>query len=154
MRKKIVQNLLDNNIRISVLVDESTTISNNPVLVLCLRYAMSCNSSVQTFLWDLIELPAATAASIQEAILTNLDCHGLTEIYLRDNFIAFACDRASIMGLKNGVAVGLQKIFPNLIIWHCANHTQELAVHDTGNEVQGVWSFHVIFDKLYKYFIW
>jgi hypothetical protein len=75
---------------------------------------MSCNSPVQTFFWDLIELPATTAASIQEAISTNLDSHGLTEIYLRDNFIGFACDRASVMlGRKNGIAVGLQKIFPN-----------------------------------------
>jgi hypothetical protein len=85
MRKKIVQHLLYNNI--SVLVDESTTISNKPVLVLCLRCAMSCNSSVQTFFWDLTELPATTAASTQEAILTTLYFHGLTEIYLRDNLI-------------------------------------------------------------------
>jgi hypothetical protein len=150
MRKKIVQHLLDKK-KISVLVEKSTTISNKPILVLCLRCAMSCNSPVQTSFWDLIELPAATAASIQEAILTNLDSHGLTEKYLRDNFIGFACDEASVMlGRKNGVAVGLQKIFPNLIIWHCANHRQELAVHDTRNEVQGVSSVHLFFDRLYS----
>jgi hypothetical protein len=55
-----------------------------------------------------------------------------------------------MLGRKNGVAVGLQKIFPNLIIWHCANHRLELAVHDTRNEVQGVSSFHFFFDKLYS----
>jgi hypothetical protein len=41
MRKKIVQHLPDNNIKISVLVDESKTISNKPVLVLCLD--VSCH---------------------------------------------------------------------------------------------------------------
>jgi hypothetical protein len=55
-----------------------------------------------------------------------------------------------MLGRKNSIAVGLQKIFPNLIIWHCANHRVELAVHDTRNEVQGVSSFHLFFDKLYS----
>jgi hypothetical protein len=66
MRKKIVQHLLDNKIKVNVLVDESTTISNKPVLVVCLRCAMPCNSPVKTIFCDLIELPATTAASIQE----------------------------------------------------------------------------------------
>jgi hypothetical protein len=97
MRKKIVQHLLGNNIKMSVLVDESTTIINKPVLVLSIRCVMSSNSPVQTLFWDLTELPTTTAASIQEAILTNSDSRGLTEIYLRDNFVGFACDEASVM---------------------------------------------------------
>jgi hypothetical protein len=41
--------LLDNNIKISVLVDESTTIRKERVLSPCLRCAISCNSPVETF---------------------------------------------------------------------------------------------------------
>jgi hypothetical protein len=150
MEKKVVQYLPDSNVKISVSVDESTVISNNPVFVLCLTCTMPSNSSGHTFFWNVIELPATTAASIQEAVLTGLDSHGLTEIHLVDNFIGVGCDRHSIMlGRRNVVAVGLQKIFCNLIIWHCANHRRELAVCDTKNEVQGVSSFHVIFSKLY-----
>jgi hypothetical protein len=71
---------------------------------------MSCNSPVQTFFWDLIELPATTADSIQEAILANLDSHGLTEIYPRDNFIGFACDGASVMlGKKMALLLDCRK---------------------------------------------
>jgi hypothetical protein len=64
-----------------------------------------------------MELPAKIAASIQDAILTNLNYHDLTE-YLRDDFIGFSCGGASIIRIWGGKwrCFWTAESIPNLII--------------------------------------
>ena len=76
--------------------------------------------------------------------------HGFDQNYLDECFIAFACDGAPAMiGKDSGVATRLKNIFPNLLIWHCANHRLELAVDDVVKEVSGINHFKIFMDKLY-----
>jgi len=57
--------------------------------------------------------------------------HGFDLNFLKECFIAFICDGASVMIRKDlGVATRLKIQFPKLIIWHCSNHQLELAVGD------------------------
>ena len=53
-----------------------------------------------------------------------------------------------MLGRKNGVAAALQENYPNLIVWHCANHRLEMTDYDTRDEVQGLTHFHLLFDKI------
>jgi hypothetical protein len=56
------------------------------------------------------------------------------------------CDDAAVMlGSRGGVA----KLFPAIVIWHCAIHRLELSVHDVIQEVSGINRFKSFLDKLY-----
>ena len=100
---------------------------------------------------DLIELPDQKAATIARDLLSCLNNHGFDDSYLKQNFIAFASDGASVMlGVKSGVATILKGYYPNIIIWHCLNHRLELAVGDSVREVHGINNFQVFMDKLYS----
>jgi hypothetical protein len=148
MRSKLVTTILDAETKISVLVDESTTVSNLSSLALHLRACISDKPT--TFFLDLVHLTATDANAIVQAILKTLSGHGFSKEYLQKHFICFASDGASVMtGVKNGVGSLLLEMFPELIIWHCANHRLELAVHDAVNEVGGTNSFKIFIDSLY-----
>ena len=70
--------------------------------------------------------------------------------WLQDHLICFASDGASNMTGKNsGVARRLQDLFPNIILWHCANHRLELAVGDAIKDADGINNFRVFMDKLF-----
>lgn len=44
----------------------------------------------------------------------------------------------------------LQAEFPDIILWHCANHRLDLNVGDTVKEVAGINSFKIFIDSLYS----
>ena len=122
--------------KISVLIDESTTLSRKSTLVIVIRtYFEDYPSGAYVFNLDLIELTNTTSESITNQLLSCLHKHGFEQTFLKECFIASACDGASVMlGKNKGVAKRLQSIFPNLVIWHCSNYRLELAVNDCVNE--------------------
>ena len=138
--------------KISVLIDESTTLSRKSTLVIVIRtYFEDYPSGAYVFNLDLIELTNTTSESITNQLLSCLHKHGFDQTFLKECFIAFACDGASVMlGKNKGVAKRLQSIFPNLVIWHCSNHRLELAVNDCVNEVCGINHFKIFIDKIYS----
>lgn len=62
MRKKIAIDIVKNNRKICVLVDESTTLS---MLVLCLRCAVAEFNEVYTFLFGIIEVSNTSAMTVK-----------------------------------------------------------------------------------------
>lgn len=149
MRQKLVANIIVNEHKISVLIDESTSASGLTVLTVCMRAAVN-ESGPLTFFLDLVELSSADAKTITASLLKCLDSHGFNDAYLKKHFISFAADGASTMlGNKSGVATLLLKDFPDIFVWHCANHRLELAVGDTNKEVTGLNNFQSFIDKLY-----
>lgn len=84
MRNKIVQNIIKTNAKISVLIDESTTTSSLPVMIIYLKASVSYESPVFIFL-DLIELKSQTSINIVEQLLECLHIHGFTDIYLKEH---------------------------------------------------------------------
>jgi hypothetical protein len=99
---------------------------------------------------DFIELGDVTATGIFSSLICHLQSIGITEEYLNDYLDSVACDGAAVMcGSRGGVKKLLKEKFPSIIVWHCANHTLELAVHDAVKTVSGINRFRSLIDKLY-----
>jgi len=151
IKKIICQNIILTKTKISILIDESTTLSKLTTLVVVVRaFIEDFPGEPYTFNLDLIELPNTSAETITKSLLDCLNGRGFDQIFLNECFIAFACDGASVMiGIDSGVAITRLKIqFPKLIIWHCSNHRLELAVGDVVGKVSGINHFKIFMDKL------
>ncbi len=150
MRQSACSHIQKSGGKISVLIDESTTVSNKSALIIYLKCQSEVNGEPHFMFLDLIELEDQSAATICQSLLRCLSCHGFDDIYLKNNLICFASDGASVMlGKKSGVASLLAEKYPNIIRWHCLNHRLELAVSSAIKEVTAVNHFQVFFDKLY-----
>ncbi|XP_031357901.1 E3 SUMO-protein ligase KIAA1586-like [Photinus pyralis] len=150
MRKRIVSQIIQNESKISVLIDETTSVSKNTVLVVCIKTTLPHSEPV-TFFLDLIDLETTTSSNIFNMLMLCLEKHGFTNDFLARNLVCFASDGASNMiGKKSGVATQLISQYPDLVVWHCSNHRLELAVHDVLEEVDGINHFKIFFDKLYS----
>ena len=150
MRTKICKLILDGKSKISILIDEATTVSKKSALVVYIKTCLSGTVEPVTFYLDLIELPGQDAESIYKTLLKCLESYGFSSEILSDQLIGFASDGASVMfGSQSGVAKRIQNAFPNVVIWHCLNHRLELAVGDAVSEISGVNHFKILFDKLY-----
>jgi len=135
MRRKLVTNIINNDSKISILIDESTSVSGLTILTVCIR-ASTSESVPITFFLDMVEVPKADAANIKQELMKCLNVHGFLTAYPQKNLICFAADGASTMlGNKSGVATLLTKDFPDIVVWHCSNHRLELAVGETIKEV-------------------
>ena len=55
-------------------------------------------------------------------------------------------------GHKSGVGANLLQMYPDIILWHCANHRLELSIADAVDEVSGINSFKIILDSLHSRF--
>ncbi|XP_063797579.1 E3 SUMO-protein ligase KIAA1586-like [Pseudophryne corroboree] len=157
MRKRLIQNIVTLKPKVSIQVDESTSVSKKTTLILYVRaimVAMAGESSEDcqptTFFLDLVELESTTAQGIYDSILATLSKHGLSKSLLSEILIGFGSDGAAVMlGSKSGVATILRKEFPNLISWHCLNHRLELAVSDTVKDLTEIFHFQSFVDSLY-----
>lgn len=121
MRLKICKDITENNSNLSIVVDESTKLSKKLMLVICLRCVNGDSQGINIYFFDIIELNCTSAESIKTAIINNMLKHGIKLDFLKQNLVGFVSDGASnMLGRKGGVGVLLQKIFPDLIIWHVA----------------------------------
>jgi len=150
MRNKIVQNIIETNSKISILIDESTTNSSSSGMIIYLKASISYDSPVFIFL-DLIELKSQTSINIIDQLLECLHQHGFTDIYLKEHWISFVTDGASVLlGKTNGVAARLKEKFPIIFSWHCINHRLELAVNDVLKDITATYHFKYFLDTLYS----
>lgn len=163
MQKKIVKNLVENQAKLSIIIDESTSLSQKSVMTVHLKSYVtkiipgtsdteqtSIGAPEMIFL-SLVELQNQRAEEITSSLLATLKSHGFLEEYLQENWISFVSDGASVlMGKSSGVAKRLLEIYPNLFIWHCLNHRLELAVNDAIDEVGAVNHFKIFLDCLYS----
>jgi len=117
MRKNLVKEIVQSNCKISLIIDESTTISNVSALIVYVRTCatdIGMNSAVNLFL-DLIELPTVTATGILDSLLNCLLSYGMTEEYLKTKLVCVACDGAAVMlGRKTGLKKLLTDKFPSV----------------------------------------
>lgn len=158
MRRKLLTEIINMRQKISVLIDESTTVSKKTTMIVYIRTVVvgehdsivDKENEPVTFFLDLIELSSQTAAIINAALLTCLHKHGMTDEILQESLVGFACDGASVMlGRKAGVAALLIEKYPRVLVWHCFAHRVELCVEDTLKEVAGTNNFKTFMDKLY-----
>jgi len=83
----MVADILRNNIKFSLLLDESTSHSHTSILVLCMHAVVGDAVSPLTFFLDIVELQGTAAPNIYEAIVMCLKKHGFSDEFLRLNFI-------------------------------------------------------------------
>lgn len=152
MRKRLVSGLVSTSSKLSVLIDESTTLSHKSVMVVFLRASLQTADPIFIFL-DLVELDSQTAEHIASRLIRCLKNAGFSEDYLQKNWISFVSDGASVMlGKKSGVASRLRGMYPAIFSWHCMNHRLELAVADAIKDVSAVNHFKCFLDCIYSLF--
>ena len=148
-KKKLVKMCIECEHPISVLLDESTSLSKKFCLIIYIRCALS--GSPTTFFLDLVELASGTAAGIMQSLLDTLYKHGFSQNFLEDLWPSVATDGCSMMlGRSNGLVVKLQELYPYLISWHCSTHRLELAVSDGLKELTATNHFQVFMERLYS----
>lgn len=151
MKSKICQQILKIQGNLSIIIDESTTLSKMSSLIIYLKCETDKMKDPHFVFLDLIELQDQTANTITECLLKCLEKNGFDDNYLKHHLISFTSDGASVMlGRKSGVATRLAHKYPNVITWHCLNHRLELSVGDAISEVNGVNHFQIFMDKLYS----
>ena len=132
--------------KICLIIDEASTISCKPVIILFLK--VEDFFSPPTIFVALVELEKQDAETICCSVLETLNNIGFTNNYLQKNLVGFCSDGASVMlGRKSGMSTRITNQFPNIIIWHCLNHRIQLVLDDAINSVKQVNHFK-IFKKL------
>ena len=122
MRRALLASIKQSRTKLTVIVDESTSLSKRSCLIVYLRTSVH-NSDPLTFFLDLLELESTTSDGITADLLNCLQKHGLDEAFLKECMVGFCSDRAAVMlGRKNGVFAKLKSQFPGLIGWHCLTH--------------------------------
>ena len=151
MRNKLFTHVQEIQGKVSIIIDESTTLSNRSTLLIYLKCETSKNLDPHFIFLNLVELQKQDAATIFEALMKSMERYGFDECYLNQNLIGFACDGASVMlGKHSGVGTCIARQFPNTILWHCLNHRLELSVSDAVKRVNSINHFKIFFDKLYS----
>lgn len=121
--ERLVNNLL--NTKFSILVDESTTITNDKMLCVLVKYFSIQNKKIVTELLELISLDATdySAAKLYSAFE---HCLKSKQIPI-SNIVGMACDNASVMvGNRDSFMTRLKKEVPALIVLRCICHSSAL----------------------------
>lgn len=149
MRSELVHFIKSNGAMFSIMVDESTSVSNVQSIVVYLRTRF--DGKLCTYFLGLLPLTIATAAGLEDTLLQFLNSIGLSADVLSKQFIGFCSDGASCMiGQHRGVATLLKIRFPQLKTFHCMAHRLELAVKNAVDTVNLVSRFKMFVDELYK----
>lgn len=150
MKKALMVRIRCTRPKVSILIDESTTVSKKICLVVYMQAAVQ-NSDPLTFFLNVIELEQTTADGITDALLNCLVDNGLDNDFLKECFLGFCSDGASLMlGRKAGVYAKLKEKYPDIVGWHCLNHRLELAVGDAVKCCTESNHFRSFLDKLYS----
>ncbi|XP_036612524.1 E3 SUMO-protein ligase KIAA1586-like [Trichosurus vulpecula] len=151
IKTKIFKNIIEENAKICVVIDETSAISKKSSLVIYLHCAVWSAPSPVVLFVALKELVSTTAECIFSTLLSALNDCGFHNEYLKANLIAFCSDGANTMlGRRSGVAVKLLENFPKVIIWHCLNHRLQLSLDDSISEIERVNHFKMFLDKTYS----
>ena len=151
MKATLCKTIISNCQKISIMLDESTTISQKSCLVLYIRTAFEQSSDCFAFPLELVELDSLTAEHITEKVLFTLHAHGFSQTFLSSCLIGACSDGASVMlGRNSGVLTRLATLFPNIFLWHCLCHRIELAIGDAVKSCKQINHVKSMLDKLYS----
>jgi hypothetical protein len=105
MHSTICKTIKESKWKLSILIDESTTVSGISTLIVYLKAQLEMSGEPQFLFLHLVELTNGEGAdNIHKALLACLKWHGFDVDYLQKQFIAFTSDGASVLtGKKSGV---------------------------------------------------
>uniref|UniRef100_A0A7N5JPL1 KIAA1586 n=1 Tax=Ailuropoda melanoleuca TaxID=9646 RepID=A0A7N5JPL1_AILME len=149
MKMKIFKNIIEENAKICIIIDEASTVSKKSTLVIYLQCTVQSAPAPVMLFVALKELVSTAAEFIFNTILSSLNDCGVTNEYLKANLIAFCSDGANtILGSKSGIATKLLENFPKIIIWNCLNYRLHLSLDDSISEIKQVNHFKLFLDKI------
>jgi hypothetical protein len=151
MRKEIVDHIIKTKSTFALMVDESTSCSNEQSLIVYIRTLF--NGEPCVYFLGLLPLCGTRSETIYNILSEFLTGIGLSDQILMNQFVAFCSDGASnMLGKHQGVATLLLAKFPNLVVFHCMAHRLELAVKQAVDDVNNVSHFRDLIDSIYKLF--
>lgn len=151
MKRKLFDRVVECEPKLSVLLDESTSLNKKSTLIIYIRTQLPDMDKPSNLFTKLVELDDLSAEGIVRNLLSALERVHLTKEFLCKTLIGLACDGASVMlGRRSGVASRLQALFPHITAWHSSAHRLELAVNDVVKEMGAVNHFKMLMDKLYS----
>jgi len=109
----------------SVMIDESTDVSNKKNMCILVRYVSSSSKKLITTLLELVELDAhdCSAQSLWDAFEKCLEKHQIP----LTNIVGYACDNASVMtGVENSFWTRLKQKCPWVVLLKCICHSSAL----------------------------
>ena len=90
MRSTIYKTIKENKGKLSILIDESTTVCDISTLIVYLKAQLETSEELQFLFLDLVELTNGESADeIHKALVACLKRHGFDMNYLQEYFIAF-----------------------------------------------------------------
>ena len=91
MCARICKIIIESESKISVLIDEATSISKKSTLIIYIKTCFSDGLEPVTFYLDLVELPAQNAECIYTSLLRCLEEHGFSSEILSNRLIGIRC---------------------------------------------------------------
>jgi len=152
MRQELVSHVIQSGSKFSLMVDESTNVSQQQSMIVYIRAEfdrVACN-----YFLDCIPVAQTNAESLFESLMSCLHALGFTDEILKTQMIGFCSDGASNMtGKFKGLATLLkQTVGQHLQIFHCMAHRLELAIHSTVKEINPIGHFRILLDSLYAFY--
>jgi hypothetical protein len=114
-RQKLYSTLVQADSKFALTIDESTALSKKSALIVYLRFAIE--GEINSVFIHLIELDAQDSETITKSIVALLThkCN-MSSDFIRQHFVAFCSDGASVMTGKNsGMGTLLKRKFPYLV---------------------------------------
>ena len=119
MRNRLLQKIKNDNMDISLMIDESTSVRQKTCLIIYIR--LSIDGKGRNFFWKLMELKSTTSNDIARAVESSLEEFG--EDFLKKHWIGLATDGASsLTGRWNGAGSVLKSKFNRIVLIHCLAH--------------------------------
>ncbi|XP_034264778.1 E3 SUMO-protein ligase KIAA1586-like [Pantherophis guttatus] len=148
IKTQMFSSIIARNLKICLIIDEASTVSCKPVLIVFLKVEDS--EDPPNIFVELVELKKQDAETICSAVFESLRKVDFT---YKKNLIVFCSDGASVMlGRKSGVSTRIANEFPNIIIWHCLNHRFQLVLDDAIKEIKQVNHLKIFIDKICSIF--
>ena len=149
MRNEIVKHIVSTKSHFSIMVDESTSVSNTQSMIVYVRTVFE--GDVYAYFLGLLPLENATATGLEKTLIEFFCSIGLDNTVMREQLIGLCSDGASSMtGQHAGLAALLKEKFPLLQTFHCMAHRIELAVKNAVDTVNSVSHYRDLIDSIYK----
>lgn len=97
MKARISNKVKEISGKISIVIDEATSISSKSVLIVYLKCEINKQQDPSTLLLDLVELADQKADSVFGSTVKCLEKYGFDHDYLKENLVSFTSDGASVL---------------------------------------------------------